>query len=118
MTARLPYRALSLRPERCGLAAIAIALAACSPQAVVVNVTDRAARSVVVTVVSAQYAAPQAEVVADCLMAVASPAESEALARDVGNRPGTVTEANMRALAERPAAADCVARAGLQAVRV
>ncbi len=92
-------------------------LAACSPQDMAGKVKARAARSVVVSVVSAQYAAPQAEVAADCLLAAASPPEVEALARDVGNRPGTVTEDNVRALAARPAAADCVARAGLQAVR-
>jgi hypothetical protein len=100
------------------IAAAAVTLAACSPQDVVDSVNERAAKSVVVSVVSAQYPAPQADVAADCLLAVASPAEREALARDVGNRPGTVTEANARALAARPAAADCVARAGLQAVRV
>jgi hypothetical protein len=99
-------------------AALTLLLAACSPQDLAAGVTERAARSVVVTVVSAQYAAPQAERVADCLMAVAAPAEREALARDVGNRPGTVTEANVRVLGARPAAADCVARAGLPAVRV
>ncbi len=97
---------------------LALLLSACSPQDLADSVAARAARSVVVTVVSAQYAAPQAEVVADCLMAVASPSEREALARDVGSRPGTVTEANVRALAARPAAADCVARAGLPAVGV
>lgn len=102
-----------------GLAvAAALLLAACSPQDLADNVTERAARSVVVSVVSAQYAAPQAEVVADCLLSAAAPAERETLARDVGNRPGTVTEANVRALAARPAAAGCVAQAGLEAVRV
>jgi hypothetical protein len=100
-----------------GGGALALTLAACSPQTVVEGVNARAAKSVVLSVVSAQYPAPQAEVAAECLLAVATPAETEALARDVGNRPGTLTEANVRALAARPAAADCVAAAGLQAVR-
>lgn len=103
---------------RPAIACAAGVLSACSPQDVADNVTERAARSVVVSVVSAQYAAPQAEVAADCLLGAATPIEREALARDVGNRPGTVTESNVRALAARPTAADCVARAGLQAVRV
>jgi hypothetical protein len=96
---------------------VVLALAACSPQAVADKVTGRAAQSVVVSVLANQYPAAAAETAAACLLAAATPAEREALARDVGNRPGTVTEANVRMLATRPAAADCVARAGLQAVR-
>jgi hypothetical protein len=101
------------------LAAIAVAaLAACNPAAVVEDVTAGAARSVVVNLLSAQYPRPGAEAAAACVLSAATPAEVQSLARDLGTRPGTLTEATVRTAAARPAAAACLAARGLAPVRL
>ena len=91
----------------------ALFLPACNPQSIADNVTGRAARSVIVNVVVNQYPRPQAEVASDCIFANASPAETEALARDVGTRAGTVTVANIRTIGNRPATMQCLTGHGL-----
>lgn len=94
------------------------ALAACDPAAMVEDVTAQAARSVVVNVLAVQYPRPQAETAADCVLGTATPAEVQSLARDVGTRPGTLTEATVRTAAARPAAAACLAGQGLARVEI
>lgn len=96
-------------------AAIACALlvAACSPQQVAGDVTRAAARSVVVPVLMQQYREPEAEIAADCILTYAAPDEVQAVARDVGNRAGTLTVQNIRIMAMRPAVASCVTARGL-----
>ena len=93
-------------------------LAACSPQTLVGNVTDRAARSVVVNVLVNQYPRPQAETATTCVLQNATPAEVEALARDVATRAGTVTVARIRAIGDRPATQACLSAQGLIPITV
>jgi hypothetical protein len=88
-------------------------LAACSPQQVTEDVTRAAARSVVVPVLMQQYREPEAEIVSDCILTYAAPSEVQAVARDVGNRAGTLTVQNIRIMAMRPAVASCVTSRGL-----
>lgn len=98
--------------------AAVLALAACTPQAMTDRVSAGAARSVVLNVVMNQYPRPEADQAADCVIANATPAEVQALARDVGTRAGTTTRANIAAVAARPATRSCVAARGLAPVAV
>jgi hypothetical protein len=100
------------------LVAAAFLLSACDPQAVMGDVTERAARSVVVNVLVNQYARPQAEAAAECVIRNASAAEIDALARDVGTRAGTVTVATVRAVGDRPATQGCLTGQGLLPIAV
>ena len=93
-------------------------LAACSPQTLADNVTDRAARSVVVNVLVNQYPRPQAETATTCVLQNATPTETEALARDVATRAGTNTVANVRAIGDRPATRACLSGQGLVPIAV
>jgi len=101
---------------RAGAAPLALALAACTPQAMADRVGEGAARSVVLNVVMNQYPRPGAEQAADCVIANATGAEVQALARDVGTRAGTGTLANIAAITARPATQSCVAARGLAPV--
>jgi hypothetical protein len=103
---------------RMGAAPLALALAACTPQVMADRVGEGAARSVVLNVVTNQYPRPEADQAADCVIANASVAEVQALARDVGTRAGTGTLANIAAIAARPATQSCVAGRGLAPVVV
>ncbi|MBT9247574.1 hypothetical protein KM031_13930 [Gemmobacter fulvus] len=89
------------------------ALAACNPQTVAQNINTRAARSVVVPVMQNYMTAPQAEAAADCVIANASPAELQGLARDVGVRAGTLTVQNVANILRRPATASCMRARGI-----
>ena len=93
-------------------------LAACSPQTLADNVTDRAARSVVVNVLVNQYPRPQAETATTCVLQNATPAETDSLARDVATRAGTVTVATIRAIGDRPATRACLTAQGLVPIAV
>lgn len=95
-----------------------VALAACSPQEMAGKVTARAAETVVRPVVARDLTAAQADAATACILANASPAEVQGLARDVAVEAGTVTEANIRAIAARPATVACLAAAGLPPLRV
>lgn len=95
-----------------------LALAACDPAAVRGNVTDRAARSVVVNVLVNQYPRPQAETATTCVLQNATPAETDSLARDVATRAGTVTVATIRAIGDRPATRACLTAQGLVPIAV
>lgn len=99
-------------------ALMALALAACTPQAMTDRVSEGAARSVVLNVVLNQYPRPEADQAADCVIANATPAEALALARDVGARAGTTTQANIAAIAARPVTQSCIAARGLAPFRV
>lgn len=93
-------------------------LAACSPQTLTDNLATRAARSVVVNVLVNQYPRPQAETATTCVLQNATPAETEALARDVATRAGTNTVANIRAIGDRPATRSCLTSQGLVPIAV
>jgi len=95
-----------------------LTLAACDPQSVVGNVTDRAARSVVVNVLVNQYPRPQAETATTCVLQNATRAEADSLARDVGTRAGTTTVAQIRAIGDRPATRGCLTSQGLIPIAV
>jgi hypothetical protein len=102
----------------CRIIPLLLLLSACDPAAVTGNLTDRAARSVVVNVLVNQYPRPQAETATTCVLSNASPTETEALARDVGTRAGTVTVANIRTIGDRPATKACLAAQGLIPIAV
>ncbi|WP_162528168.1 hypothetical protein [Gemmobacter caeruleus] len=103
---------MTLRPALLLLAALPLA-AACSPQTITDNVTDRAARSVVVPVLQNYMTAPQAEIAADCVLSSAAPAEKRALARDVGVQAGSLTVQNVTNIVRRPATGDCMRARGV-----
>lgn len=103
-------RALFLLP------ASVLALAACDPQALADDVARRAANSVVLAVVQADLPAGPAQVATTCILDNATKPEIEALARDVGVVAGTLTRANIRTVALRPATQGCFAANNLPPV--
>ena len=84
---------------------LALALAACDPQAVADKAVARTAQAVIAPVLGSQAAL--------CIVEAASPAELRAIAVDYGVEAGTTTIANITAIARRPAAAACIAQAAL-----
>jgi hypothetical protein len=94
------------------------ALSACDPAQVGGDLTDRAARSVVVHVLVNQYPRPQAETATTCVLRNGSADEVERLARDFGTRAGTGTVATIRAIGDRPATRACLSDRGLALIAV
>ncbi|MFN3938482.1 MAG: hypothetical protein ACK4KW_13010 [Gemmobacter sp.] len=92
---------------------VVLCLAGCDPRAAADSVTRAAARSVVVPVVGQVLPAPQAEQAAACVIDHADAAEIESLARDVGTRAGTLTEATVATILRRPATRACLAARGI-----
>ena len=87
-------------------------LAACDPQELADKALRRAAETVVMPVVNVDMPAGPAEAATRCILDAASPAEIDALARDVGVEAGTLTENRIRAIAMRPDAQSCFAASG------
>ena len=92
-------------------------LAACDPQALADKVLARTAESVVRPVLAQELSAAQADAATRCVIQAASPAEIEALSRDVGVSAGSLTVARIRAIALRPATAACFAANGVPALK-
>lgn len=90
-----------------------VGIAACSPAEVAGKVNRRAAESVVQPVVNIDMPAGIADQATACILDAASPAEVQALARDVGVEAGSSTKARIRELALRPAAQSCFAARGV-----
>lgn len=90
-----------------------VTLAACSPAELAGKVSRRAAESVVQPVVNINMPAGIANEATACILDAASPAEIDALARDVGVEAGSSTKARIRELALRPAAQSCFAARGV-----
>ena len=88
-------------------------LTACDPQQLAGKVSRRAAESVVQPVVNINMPAGPAEAATACILDAASPAEVDALARDVGVEAGSSTKARIRELALRPGAQACFAARGV-----
>lgn len=88
-------------------------LAACDPVEVQRDMTERAAHSVILNVLGDHYARPAAERAASCVIANATGSELNALARDIGTRPGTSTLATIFGIGARPATLSCLAGQGL-----
>ena len=96
-----------------GVMALVLALAACSPEKLATDVTRRTAKTVVLPVVR-DVAPPPADILAaECILANASNAELNDLARNVGNEAGTLTIQTIRTIAERPSTRACIAGRGL-----
>lgn len=87
-------------------------LCACDLAEMADKVGRRAADSVVLPVVSRSLQGPQAQAATQCIVANASAAEVQSLARDVGVEAGTSTVATIAAIASRPDTRDCLGRAG------
>lgn len=98
--------------------ALVAGLAACSPAEIATDVTRRAARSVVLPVITVTTPAPANELATDCVIANATNAELNDLARDVGVRAGTLTEQNIRTILAKPATQSCIAGKGLAPVTI
>ena len=92
---------------------ILTALAACSPADLANKVSRRAAETVVQPVVNINMPAGVANAATACILDAASPAEVDALARDVGVEAGSSTKARIRELALRPGAQACFAANGV-----
>lgn len=90
-----------------------LALGACSPADLANKLSRRAAESVVQPVVNIDMPAGVANQATACILDAASPAEVDALARDVGVEAGSSTKARIRELALRPAAQACFAANGV-----
>jgi hypothetical protein len=96
-----------------GVMVLVLALGACSPEKLATDVTRRTAKTVVLPVVR-DVAPPPADTLAtECILANASNAELNDLARNVGNEAGTLTIQTIRTIAERPSARACIAGRGL-----
>ena len=96
-----------------GVMVMALALAACSPEELATDVTRRTARTVVLPVVRDVAPPPADTLAAECILANASNAELNDLARNVGNEAGTLTIQTIRTIAERPSTRACMAGRGL-----
>ncbi len=94
----------------------ALALAACNPMDLANVATKRAAKAVVVPILAQELPAPVAEKAADCIIDAASPEELRALAADIGVMAGTQTVVNIRNLALRPSAMNCMVAASVPAL--
>ena len=99
--------------KRFPLLLILAALAACSPADLANKVSRRAAETVVQPVVNIDMPAGLANAATACILDAASPAEVDALARDVGVEAGSSTKARIRELALRPGAQACFAANGV-----
>lgn len=86
-----------------------LALAACDPQAMADFVGRRAAATVVLPVMQRDMTGAEAQRATDCVIRHATAAEVQALSRDVAVVAGTLTEANIRAIAVRPETQACFA---------
>ncbi len=96
-----------------GVMALVLALAACSPEKLATDVTRRTAKTVVLPVVRDVAPPPADTLAAECILANASNAELNDLARNVGNEAGTLTIQTIRTIAERPSTRACMAGRGL-----
>lgn len=99
--------------KRLVVLAALLTLSACSAAEIGTDVTRRVARTVVLPVVSVTTPAPADGLATDCIMANATNAELNDLARDVGTRAGTTTELIIRTIANRPETSACIAGKGL-----
>lgn len=98
---------------RSGLFLLFLLLAACSTDQIATDFTRTIARTVVLPVVSSVTPPPADGLATDCIMANATNAELNDLARDVGTRAGTSTDLIIRTVANRPETRACIAGKGL-----
>ena len=96
-----------------GAMGLLLALAACSPDRMAAEVTVRTARTVVLPVVRTVTPPPADALATDCILANATNAELNLLARNIGNSAGTLTVQTIRDIAARPPAQACIAGKGL-----
>ena len=94
-----------------------VLLGACTPQGLADKVLARTAESVVRPVLEQELSAAQADAATRCIVQSATPAEIEALSRDVGVSAGSLTVARIRAIALRPATSACFAANGVPALK-
>lgn len=103
--------------RRLALSALLI-LAACDINALGDQAKRKAAQTVVEPVLNLDMPAAVAVVGTECVLDNASHPEIEALARDVGVEAGTLTVANIRKIAARPATQACFAAGGVPPLKV
>ncbi len=98
---------------RLAVALALTAVAACSPQDMALDLSQRTAATVVYPVVNQYLPGPEARLATDCIVGAATQGQLEALMRDVGTRAGTDTVRNVQAIAASPDAQSCLAAQGL-----
>ncbi|MFN5826028.1 MAG: hypothetical protein ACK446_03180 [Rhodobacterales bacterium] len=86
-----------------GLVAMAVALAACSPEDLATDLTRSTAKTVVLPVVRDAVSPPADTLATECILNNATNAELNVLARNVGNSAGTLTVQTIRTIATSPA---------------
>lgn len=99
------------------LGVASLMLAACNPLDLADQASERAARGVVLPVLSQEMPAPVAQAGTDCIIAATSRAEMLILARDLGVAAGPQTIANIRNIAARPDVVACFAAAAVPPLR-
>jgi hypothetical protein len=92
-------------------------LAACNPFDLADEASERAARGVVLPIVSQELPAPAAQVATDCIMAATSRAEMLILARDLGVAAGPQTIVNIQNIASRPNVVACFAASNIPPIQ-
>ena len=97
---------------------LALLLPACDVNALSEQALRKAAASVVEPVMNVEMPGDVAGRATECVLDNASDAEIEGLARDVGVEAGTLTVANIRSIAERPATQACFASAGVPPLKL
>jgi hypothetical protein len=101
---------------RAGLVLIALVLAGCSAEQIATDVTRRTARAVVLPIIQDVTPPPADALATDCIMANASNAELNVLARNIGASAGTLTVETIRSIIARTPTLACIAGKGLAPV--
>lgn len=102
-----------IRSLALGLVLLPVTLAACSPEDVADKIGRRTAETVVAPIVDDRLTGVQADAATRCVVANATAAEVQSLARDVGVIAGTSTEATVWAIVARSETQSCLAAAGV-----
>lgn len=95
----------------------ALGLSACNPFDLADEAGERAARGVVLPVVSQELPSTAAQLATDCIIAATSRAEMLVLARDLGVAAGPQTIVNIQNIASRPAVVACFAASSVPPLR-
>jgi hypothetical protein len=97
--------------------ASALALEACNPFDLADEASERAARGVVLPIMSQELPSTAAQAATDCIIAATSRAEMLILARDLGVAAGPQTIVNIQNIASRPIVVACFAAANIPPIQ-
>lgn len=105
-----------MRQAFCVIAAVTL-LAACNPFDLADEASERAARGVVLPIMSQELPSTAAQAATDCIIAATSRAEMLILARDLGVAAGPQTIVNIQNIASRPSVNACFAAANVPPIK-